>query len=214
MHWAGLRPVYVMRRRVIISPTPSLSSRCTQCSPQSFPSHWLQFSLLSLSLRKKSNNRFSFFFLSLPLVLALGGHHGQLQLTRSDRRTVVSVVLISLAIITSPSSFLRSHALASLHAPLLSNDGHSIPPDPPSEGREDSVGETSAAQIESRINYSASTINCDTTLLWSSPWRVFDKWRDGRWMYVDWWRDCESVEDAGWVIRGVGRFFGVRISLG
>ena len=120
MHWAGLRPVYVMRRRVIISPTPSLSSRCTQCSPQSFPSHWLQFSLLSLSLRKKSNNRFSFFFLSLPLVLALGGHHGQLQLTWSDRRTVVSVVLISLAIITSPSSFLRSHALASLHAPLLS----------------------------------------------------------------------------------------------
>lgn len=140
MHWAGLRPVYVMRRRVIISPTPSLSSQCTQCSPPifPFPSHWLQFSLLSLSLRKKSNNRFSFFFLSLPLVLALGGHHGQLQLTWSDRRTVVSVVLISLAIITSPSSFLRSHALVSLHAPLLSNDGHSIPPDPPLEGREDS----------------------------------------------------------------------------
>lgn len=42
-------------------------------------------------------------------------------------------------------------------------------------GREDSVGETNTAQIESRINYSASSINCDTTLLWSSSWRVFDK---------------------------------------
>lgn len=198
-----------MRRRVIISPTPSLSSQCTQCSPPifPFPSHWLQFSLLSLSLRKKSNNRFSFFFLSLPLVLALGGHHGQLQLTWSDRRTVVSVVLISLAIITSPSSFLRSHALVSLHAPLLSNDGHSIPPDPPLEGREDSK------RAQRRLNLGLITrLQRSTAIQRSSDHRP-DAYSINGGTVVECTLIGGEIANRS-KMRGVGRFFGVRISLG
>lgn len=90
-----------------------------------------------------------------------------------------------------------------------SNDGHSIPL-PILGGREDSVEETNAAQIESRINYSASSINCDPTLLWSSSWRVFDKRGVAELTYVDWWRDREEEEEMD----GLGfSEIGVRISL-
>lgn len=106
-------------------------------------------------VREKSNNRFFLFLLDSVVI------EPPVQLMRSDRRTVVSVVLISSAIITSPSSFCGHTLSPSTFHDALKRWSLDSPWSLGGGGR-DSVGETNTDWI-SRINYSASSINCDTT---------------------------------------------------
>lgn len=82
-------------------PSGGLSFRCTRATDEC-PAIFLFPSLITIFfalVREKSNNRFFLFLLDSVVI------EPPVQLMRSDRRTVVSVVLISSAIITSPSSF-------------------------------------------------------------------------------------------------------------